>query len=138
MLQLPGGCVHPPAPLAFYRDLMCLVPGDVEPCGLHNATKLARFMTKLSVYSHWFVTRRPSNIALVSIVGLIELQGPWPNNPSQKVEFLALIVDVGTNIASMEILACYKRLHQMHGTGGTAPRVSRAHLGQLWGGCGVG
>ena len=117
---------------------MCLVPGDVELCGLHNTTKLARFMTKLSVYGYWFVTRRPSNIALVSIVGLIELQGPWPNNPSQKVEFLALIVDVGTNIASMEILACYKRLHQMHGTGGTAPRVSRAHLGQLWGGCGVG
>jgi hypothetical protein len=131
MLQLLGGCVHPPAPLAFCRDLMCLVPGDVELCRLHNATKLMRFMTKLSACGYWFVTRRPSNIALNSIMIAIELQGPRPVNPSQKVEFLALIVDGGTNIVSVEILACHKRLRQMHGTGGTTPRVSRAHLGQL-------
>jgi hypothetical protein len=40
-------------------------------------------------------------------------QGTRPVNPSKKVEFLARIVDVGIDIANVEILACYECLHQM-------------------------
>jgi len=63
VLQLLGWRVHPTTLLAFCQDLICLMSGDVEPGagGLHNATKLVRFTTELSVCAAAtdLVTRRP-------------------------------------------------------------------------------
>jgi hypothetical protein len=71
------------------------------------------------VCDYWFVTKKPSSIALASLVNAIDLQGPWRVDPRYKIEFLTRVVDLGIDIASdEEILACYERLRQMYDAGG--------------------
>jgi hypothetical protein len=124
MLQSLGWHVHPPTPLAFVRDFMRLVSGEIDPGARHDVNELARFMTELSVCDYWFVTKKPSSIALASLVNAIELQGPRRVNPKYKIEFLTRVVDLGIDIASdEEILACYERLRQMYDAGGYNPTL---------------
>jgi hypothetical protein len=124
MLQSLGWHVHPPTPLAFVRDFMRLVSGEIDPGARHDVNELARFMTELSVCDYWFVTKKPSSIALASLVNAIELQGPRRVNPKYKIEFLTRVVDLGIDIASdEEILACYERLRQMYDAGGFTPTL---------------
>ena len=124
MLQSLGWHVHPPTPLAFCRDFMRLVSGEIEPGPRHDVSELARFMTELSVCDYWFVTKKPSSIALASLVNAIELQGPHRVDPRYKVEFLTRVVDLGIDIAcDEEILACYERLRQMYDAGGYSPAL---------------
>ncbi|KAL3815769.1 hypothetical protein ACHAXA_008819 [Cyclostephanos tholiformis] len=124
MLQSLGWHVHPPTPLAFCRDFMRLVSGEIEAAPRHDLSELARFMTELSVCDYWFVTKKPSSIALASLVNAIDLQGPRRVDPRHKVEFLTRVVDLGIDIAcDEEILACYERLRQMYDAGGYTPNL---------------
>ena len=124
MLQSLGWHVHPPTPLAFCRDFMKLVSGEIEPGPRHDVSELARFMTELSVCDYWFATKKPSSIALASLVNAIELQGSRRVDPRYKVEFLTRVVDLGIDIAcDEEILACYERLRQMYDAGGYSPTL---------------
>jgi hypothetical protein len=124
MLQSLGWHVHPPTPLAFCRDFMRLVSGEIEAAPRHDVSELARFMTELSVCDYWFVTKKPSSIALASLVNAIDLQGPRRVDPRYKVEFLTRVVDLGIDIArDEEIIACYERLRQMYDAGGYTPNL---------------
>ncbi len=124
MLQSLGWHLHPPTPLAFCRDFMKLVSGDIEHGPRHDVSELARFMTELSVCDYWFATKKPSSIALASLINAIELQGYRRVDPRYKVEFLTRVVDHGIDIASdEEILACYERLRQMYDAGGYTPTL---------------
>lgn len=119
MLQTLNWHVHPPTPVAFCRDLMGLVSTDISPVARHDVNELARFLTELSVCDYWFVTKRPSSIAIASIANAIDLQGSRRVDPKHKVDFLHLIVDSGMHIAyDEEILECYERLHEMYIDGG--------------------
>ncbi|KAL3762070.1 hypothetical protein ACHAW5_002583 [Stephanodiscus triporus] len=122
MLQSLGWHVHPPTPLAFCRDFMRLVSGEIEPGARRDISELARFMTELSVCSYWFSTKRPSSIALAAVISAIELHGPCRVDPRYKAEFLTRVVDLGIDIAcNDEVLACYERLRQMYDAGGYTP-----------------
>jgi hypothetical protein len=88
MLQALTWRVHPPTPYAFCRQLMQLVSSDITPQTLHDISKMARFLTELSVCNYYFVTRKPSSIALASIINAFELLGPNRVNPRYKVDFL--------------------------------------------------
>lgn len=127
MLQSLHWHVHPPTPFAFCRDLMRLVSGDISPGARHDVNELSRFMTELSVCDYWFVTKKPSSVALASIINAVELQGPRRIDPRYKVEFLHRVVDIGMDIANdSEIIECYERLREMYVAGGYAPDLEGA------------
>mmetsp|Transcript_25016 Transcript_25016/g.45057 ORF Transcript_25016/g.45057 Transcript_25016/m.45057 type:complete len:335 (-) Transcript_25016:133-1137(-) len=124
MFQTLNWHVHPPTPYAFCSDLMILVPGDITPCVRHDMQELARFLTELSVCDYWFATRKPSSIALASIINAIELQGPYLVDAKYKAEFLHRVVGIGMDIAhDDEIIECYTRLRQIYDAGGYNPNL---------------
>mmetsp|Transcript_5840 Transcript_5840/g.12774 ORF Transcript_5840/g.12774 Transcript_5840/m.12774 type:complete len:337 (-) Transcript_5840:170-1180(-) len=126
MLEALRWHVHPPTPIAFCRDLMHLVSGEVPASARHDVNELARFMTELSVCDYWFATKRPSSIALAAIINAIDLQGPQRIGPKDKSEFLHWVVEIGMDIANdVEIIECYGRLRKMYVATGFTP-----HLGE--------
>ena len=127
MLQSLKWYVHPPTSFAFCRDFMRLVSGDISPRARHDVNELARFMTELSVCDYWFITKKPSSIALAALINAIELQGPRRVDPRYKVEFLHRVVELGMDIASDdEIIECYERLREMYIAGGYTPNLEDA------------
>mmetsp|Transcript_3752 Transcript_3752/g.7887 ORF Transcript_3752/g.7887 Transcript_3752/m.7887 type:complete len:336 (+) Transcript_3752:227-1234(+) len=119
MLQSLRWRVHPPTPFAFCRDLMSLVSPEVGPAARHDVGELSRFLTELSVCDYWFATKKPSSVALASIINAIELQGPRRVDPRRKVEFLHRAVDAGMDVAGDgEVVECYERLREMYLAGG--------------------
>lgn len=136
MLQALEWRVHPPTSVAFCRDLMHLVSGDIGPDARHGINELARFLTELSVFDYWFATKAPSSVALAAIVTAIDLQGARGVNPKHKVEFLHWVVEIGIDVVNdKEIVECYGRLRQMYiSTGysfhlGEAATVEGADIG---------
>mmetsp|Transcript_39672 Transcript_39672/g.95425 ORF Transcript_39672/g.95425 Transcript_39672/m.95425 type:complete len:378 (+) Transcript_39672:387-1520(+) len=124
--------VHPPTPFAFCRDLARLLPRGVGPRARHDVGELARFMTELSVCDYWFVTRRPSSVALASLLNAIELQGPHGGvDPGCKAEFLRKVVEMGMDISGDgEIVECYERLREMYDAGGYTPDLEEDAAGE--------
>eukprot|EP00579_Thalassiosira_antarctica_P009758 CAMPEP_0201908202 /NCGR_PEP_ID=MMETSP0903-20130614/383_1 /ASSEMBLY_ACC=CAM_ASM_000552 /TAXON_ID=420261 /ORGANISM="Thalassiosira antarctica, Strain CCMP982" /LENGTH=337 /DNA_ID=CAMNT_0048442493 /DNA_START=172 /DNA_END=1185 /DNA_ORIENTATION=+ len=132
MLQSLHWHVHPPTPFAFCGDLMLLVSGDINPRARHDVSELSRFMTELSVCDYWFVTKKPSSVALAAIINAIELQGPSRIDPRYKVEFLHRVVDIGMDIANdSEIIECYERLREMYIAGGYTPNLEDETVGRV-------
>ncbi|KAL7449160.1 hypothetical protein ACHAWC_001251 [Mediolabrus comicus] len=124
MLQALSWHVHPPTPFAFCRDLTKLISADVTPRIRHDLSELARFLTELSVCDYFFVTRKPSSIAMASIINAIELTGPHKIDPRYKVQFLHQVVEAGLDIANdEEIIQCYERLREMYIAGGYTPNT---------------
>ena len=127
MLQSLKWRVHPPTPFSFVRDLMRLVSGDLNSRTRHDVHELARFLTELSVCDYWFVTRKPSAMAMAAIINSLELQGPEKVDPRYKIEFLHRCVEVGMDIADDdEIISCYERLREMYIAGGYTPTLEEA------------
>lgn len=122
MLQALSWHVHPPTPFAFCRDLTKLISADVTPRLRHDISELARFLTELSVCDYYFVTRKPSSIAMASIINAMELMGAHRIDPRYKVQFLHHVVEAGLDIANDdEIIQCYERLREMYIAGGYTP-----------------
>jgi len=124
MLQSLKWHVHPPTPLTFCRDLMRLVSGEIRPRARHDVNELARFLSELSVCDYWFVSRKPSAVALAAVINSLELQGATKVDPRHKIEFLHRVVEVGMDIANdEEIIQCYERLREMYIAGGYTPTL---------------
>ena len=111
----------------------------------HDVNELARFMTELSVCDYWFVTKKPSSIALASLINAMELQGGSAGCIStttgggggrgqqaqqasrtidnrHKMDFLSRVAELGMDITSDdEIVECYERLSEMYRSGGYSP-----------------
>jgi hypothetical protein len=141
MLQSLKWHVHPPTPLAYCRDFMNLVSSEISPVARHDVNELARFMTELSVCDYWFVTKKPSSIALASLINAMELQGGISTTTGggggrgqqaqqasrtidnrHKMDFLSRVAELGMDITSDdEIVECYERLSEMYRSGGYSP-----------------
>lgn len=122
LLQALGWHVHPPTPFSFARDLVELFPSDIAPTIRHDVSELARFLTELSVCDYFFVTKKPSSIALAALINAIELNDTLRRNPRVKSQFLQRVLDVGMDVAhDEEVVACYERLREMYIAGGYAP-----------------
>ena len=132
LLQSLKWYITPPTSFAFCRELMRLISVDIGPHTHYNVTELTRFLTELSVTEYWFVTKKPSSIALASIFYALQLlQGPRRVDPRYKVELLHRVVDIGMDIANGEIIECYERLREIYQAGGyTAHLRLRAAGGQ--------
>jgi hypothetical protein len=131
--------------LAYCRDFMNLVSNEISPVARHDVNELARFMTELSVCDYWFVTKKPSSIALASLINAMELQGGSAGCIStttaatgrggqqaqqasrtidnrHKMDFLSRVAELGMDITSDdEIVECYERLSEMYRSGGYSP-----------------
>ena len=61
--------VHPPTPLDFVRNYITLLEWDgcLSAAALHEIDEVAQFLTELSVCDYYFVTRKPSSIAMGAI-----------------------------------------------------------------------
>ncbi|KAL7542481.1 hypothetical protein ACHAWF_007183 [Thalassiosira exigua] len=110
MLRSLEWSVLPPTPFGFVQDLVKLLSGDVKPRDIHEIAELARFQTELSVCDYFFVTKKPSSIALASILKALEPQKAKCDGIDAD-EFLRRVVDVGFDIVDEEeIFECYERL----------------------------
>jgi hypothetical protein len=119
MLQALSWYVHPPTPYAFCREMMHFVSADLSPRIQHDVSELARFFTELSVCEYYFVTRKPSSIALASTINAFELMGANRVNPRYKTQFLNNVVGFGLDISDDdEIIECYEKLREMYISGG--------------------
>ena len=131
MLRALGWHVHPPTSLAFIRDFMRLVSGEISYSARLDVNELAGFLAELSVCDYWFATQRPSSIALAALINAIELQGSYKIDPKYKDEFLQQAVIVGIDFGKdgNEIIACYKRLRAMYIAGGYTPNLQKSPVG---------
>mmetsp|Transcript_18423 Transcript_18423/g.29951 ORF Transcript_18423/g.29951 Transcript_18423/m.29951 type:complete len:166 (+) Transcript_18423:3-500(+) len=112
--------LHPPTPHAFCNDFLRLVPDKgISLRTRADMTELALFLTELSVCDYWFVKRKPSSIAMASILSAIELQGPRAEYHQYQVDFLQQVVNIGVDIAKdEEVVECYDRLRNIFIAGG--------------------
>ena len=73
---------------------------------------------------YYFVTRKPSSIAMASIINAMELMGSHKVDSRYKVQFLHHVVEAGLDIANdEEIIQCYERLREMYIAGGYTPML---------------
>lgn len=122
MLHALSWQCHPPTSRAFCWEMMRLVPPEISSRIRHDVGNLALFLTELSVCDYYFVTRKPSSIAVASIINAIELMGPKKVEPKCKIDFLQNVVHIGIDIANDdEIIECYERLREMYIEGGYTP-----------------
>lgn len=123
MLHALSWNLHPPTSRAFCWEMMRLVPPEITSRIRRDIGNLALFLTELSVCDYYFVTRKPSSIAIASIINAIELMGPKKIAPkNNKIDFLQNVVRIGVDIANDdEIIECYERLREMYIEGGYTP-----------------
>jgi lipoyl(octanoyl) transferase len=126
MLQTLGWHVHPPTPYSFVREMIYMLPVQTTPRDRHDTNELARFLTELSVCDYWFVTKKPSSIALASLLNALELQGEPKIPRHYKIELLQQLGGCGSDISiyDEEVITCYERLREMYIAGGYSPVTS--------------
>jgi hypothetical protein len=125
MLQTLGWHVHPPTPYSFVREMIYLLPVETTPRVRHDTNELARFLTELSVCDYWFVTKKPSSIALASLINALELQGEPKIPRNYKIQLLQQLGGCGPDIIyDEEVITCYERLRDMYIAGGYSPVTS--------------
>lgn len=112
--------VHPPTSLAFVRHLLMLIPsGSCSREVKHELLELARFLTELAVCDYFFVTRKPSSIALAAVLNAMEGMNPsrLPEDVRQRfVESVRIFVRMDCN--DEEVEECQARLREMYYQGG--------------------
>ncbi len=107
--------VHPPTPIAFSRDFMLLISMDIPPEIRSEIFDLVCYLTELSVCDYWFVTRKPSTIAISSFMYAFELLGYQRIESGYQDDFLQRLVHNGFDIACDEggIEQCCARLRDI-------------------------
>ncbi|KAL7548912.1 hypothetical protein ACHAWF_012180 [Thalassiosira exigua] len=118
--------LHPPTPLAFGREVLRLATpprADEDDAAAdddggrdawHELAETARYLTELSACDYWFATRRPSSIAMASILHASELRRC--GGPS-----LSRAIDAGMELADREeVDACRERIGEIYRLAGLA------------------
>lgn len=117
MLKALKWHVHPPTPIAFCRDFMLLISMDIPPEMRLEINELVRYLTELSVCDYWFVSRKPSTIAIAAFVCAFEVLGYQRIESRYQDDFLQRLVDHGNSTATDEdIDECCDRLRDIFRT----------------------
>lgn len=126
MLQTLGWHVHPPTPYSFVREMMYFLPGQMSHQDRYDTNDIARFLTELSVCDYWFVSKKPSNIALASLINALELQGEPKIPRNCKNLLLQNLGSCGLKTIwyDDEVIACYERLRDIYAAGEYNPLQS--------------
>ena len=83
----------------------------------HEIAEMMRFLCELSVCDYWFVTQKPSNVALAAVT--IALEKHLMDRLPDLGEFLKDIDKAsGVRVTDESVAACRERLWEMYCTGG--------------------
>jgi hypothetical protein len=115
MLSALNWRVHPPTAAGFCGELIdCTFSESTPDDVLDDLKEMARYLTELSVCEYFFTTRKPSSIALASIIYAMELTTDQNVGPLDKDRFTRRVAQVGLDIANEDVLQCYSRLRVMY------------------------
>lgn len=119
--------MHPPTAINFVKHYLLfldLCNISLSPTCKHDVGELARFLCELSVCDYFFVTKKPSSIALASLLTAMDNidQSRLPYHT--KSRFFATIQELTKiDLQSSEIRECRARLDEMYRQGS----YGRAH-----------
>ena len=115
ILQALSWRVHPPTSLAFARYFMHLLPFDCSQSVKHGIMETTRFLTELSVCDYFFITHKPSSIAIAALLNAIELTNSSKLSTKQKQKIIdAISVDVHLDMNPDKVMECRTRLREMY------------------------
>jgi hypothetical protein len=109
--------------VAFCGEFLGLLSHTLTPLVQQETSDLVTFLAELSVVDYWFVTKRPSSVALAAILNALALPGPDKMERERAIEVLNRFADAGLDISKdHDIGECRARLHAIS-TGEAGPRV---------------
>mmetsp|Transcript_30314 Transcript_30314/g.69468 ORF Transcript_30314/g.69468 Transcript_30314/m.69468 type:complete len:363 (-) Transcript_30314:666-1754(-) len=108
--------MHPPTSLAFVRNLLTLLPPNTVLNGVwHDIMEMSRFLTELSVCDYFFVTHKPSTIAMAAVLNSIKGISEEKFSMSDRTTFLEQVVLVsGLRHDSADVSEVRNMLRQMY------------------------
>jgi Cyclin, C-terminal domain len=114
--------VHPPTAYCFGKHLLFFLPCHTLPAeDRHSVLELARFLTELSVIDYFFVSHKPSTVALAALLNAID---DVPSARLVKSDFLTGVQQTCDpdclDPSSDDVLYCYNRLRLLYVQGGYA------------------
>ena len=117
--------VHPPTAYCFAKHILALVPKTaVSMTTRQDILELARFLTELCVVDYYFVAKKPSSVALASMVVAMQ---EIPGSEAVERDFAEYLEKVpGLRLDSPEVLECMERLHLLYSQGGYATSATTA------------
>lgn len=113
MLSALSWRVSGPTAADFCGELIDSSFTESTPHALNGLQEMARYLTELAVCEYFFVTRKPSSIALASIICAIELTHDQVD-PRDKDRFISRVAQAGMDIIDEEVTECYERLRVMY------------------------
>eukprot|EP00985_Skeletonema_marinoi_P002936 scaffold1200_cov109-Skeletonema_marinoi.AAC.6 len=105
--------VHPPSAFDFCGELIDSSFTESTPDALNDLQDKARYLTELAVIDYFFITRKPSSVALASILVALELTRDQVD-PRDKDRFTSRVGQVGLDASDEEVIQCYTRLRVMY------------------------
>mmetsp|Transcript_30360 Transcript_30360/g.35349 ORF Transcript_30360/g.35349 Transcript_30360/m.35349 type:complete len:311 (+) Transcript_30360:119-1051(+) len=113
--------MHPPTSLCLVKHLLYLFDYCNIQCSAstkHDIKELARFLCELSVCDYFFVTKKPSTVAVASLATAIDHIPSSRLHHSIKARFFDCVRNI-TNIEpeSYEVMDCRPRLEEMYKQG---------------------
>lgn len=112
--------LHPPTYLSFIREMLLLV--QQTKCShseYHEIVEISRFLTELAVCDYFFVTRKPSSVALACILNALGCIHDEIKRDSIYSQFTRAIQDIAElDCVKYEVEECRERLHEIYLQGG--------------------
>mmetsp|Transcript_29075 Transcript_29075/g.45181 ORF Transcript_29075/g.45181 Transcript_29075/m.45181 type:complete len:356 (-) Transcript_29075:436-1503(-) len=123
--------LHPPTPIAFCSLFLSLFPENFAPYDVMvDVGEVTNFLTELAVLDYWFVTKKPSSIALGAI--MISLEIHLRERVYDLNEFFSDIAKAsGMLVTDVETVQCRDRLWETYVSGGYASSLQQPQDEQL-------
>mmetsp|Transcript_4694 Transcript_4694/g.6097 ORF Transcript_4694/g.6097 Transcript_4694/m.6097 type:complete len:329 (+) Transcript_4694:129-1115(+) len=127
MLELDW-LLHPPSVYGFIKHILQLLPlHRTSPSILHDIVELSRFFSEMSVIDYFFVTQRPSHIALAAIANVLQDVSASVPLETQR-DFVDLVCVLKINIEDPAIVSCRQRLRLLFSSQGRCANASVEHV----------
>ncbi|KAL7500446.1 hypothetical protein ACHAWT_008645 [Skeletonema menzelii] len=124
--------VHPPSAVEFCTQLIDSSFTESTPHAIHDLQDMARYLNELAVCDYFFVTRKPSSVALASIMCAIELTNNQID-PRDKDRFTSRVAQAALDVSDEEVIQCYKTLRVTYRKNVLVSNDEEAHDGEVGG-----
>jgi len=110
--------MHPPTSLSFVKHIVALFDLCQIECSAstrHDLGEMARFLCELSVCDYFFVTKKPSSIAIAALQTAMDKIDIYRLSPRSRTLLLTAIRDVARlDLHSNEVTECRFHLNEMY------------------------
>jgi len=126
MLQLLSWRLSPPTPLTFLHHFMLLMPKEEETNSLEREIigESAQFLVELSVCDYYFITRKPSSIALASLLNACEQVLGSTSSSNAMIILLRRVQTIAGVGYCSQVKECQHRLQEIYDMGEYAEQRS--------------